>query len=141
MEIPINYFAVFGAAVSAIALGAVWYGPLFGKLWMKLIGLTKEDMKTMNLSPAVAMVGGAVTALLMAYVLAHAITFGNAYFGTSGVEGALMGGFWYWVGFAVPITAGAFLWEGKSVKLWILNAGYYLASLMLMSAIIGAFPA
>lgn len=139
MEIPINYIAVIGAAVAAIVLGALWYGPVFGKQWMALAGLTKEGMKSMKMSPAVAMFGGLITSLLMAYVLSHGITFGNAYLGTSGVAGGMMGAFWYWLGFAVPLTGGAYLWEGKSIKLWILNAGYYLVALMLMGAILGAF--
>lgn len=126
------------SALAAVALGALWYGPLFGKKWRRLAGLSIEDMKSMKMSPAVAMLGGAVTAFLMAYVLAHGIEFGNAYLGTEGVSGGMQGAFWYWLGFAVPLTAGAYLWEGKSWKLWALNAGYYLASLLLMGAIIGA---
>ncbi|MBY0110711.1 DUF1761 domain-containing protein [Patescibacteria group bacterium] len=139
MEIIINYWAVLGAAVAAIILGALWYGPLFGKQWMGMIGLTPEGMKAMKLSPAMAMGLGLITTLLMAYVLAHGIVFGNAYLGTTGVAGGMMGAFWYWLGFAVPLTAGAYLWEGKSITLWVLNASYYLVSLLLMGAILGYF--
>lgn len=71
--------------------------------------------------------------------LAHGIEFGNAYLGTSGVSGGMQGAFWYWLGFAVPLTSGSFLWEGKSWKLWALHAGYYLVSLLIMGAILGSF--
>ncbi len=139
MEDPTNILAVLASAVFAVVLGGLWYGPVFGKMWMKLIGMTPEKMKAMPLSPVVAMLGGLITAFLMAYVLAHGIIFGNAFTNMSGIEGGVTGAFWYWLGFAVPLTGGAFLWEGKSWKLWVLNAGYYLVSLLGMGAILGAW--
>ena len=30
----INFWAVLVATLSTFAVGAVWYGPLFGKAWM-----------------------------------------------------------------------------------------------------------
>lgn len=137
--VPINYLAVLGAAVFALVLGGLWYGPVFGAKWKAMMGFTDESMRSMALSPLQAMAGGLVTALVMAYVLAHGLVFGNAYLETSGVSGGLQGAFWYWLGFAMPITAGVFLWEGKPLKLWILNAGYYLVSLLGMGAILGYF--
>lgn len=135
----VNMVAVIVAALASVAIGAVWYGPLFGKLWRRLLGLSLEDMKKMKLSPLMAMAGGVITAFLMAYVLAHGIMFGNIVLNTYGVAGAVQGAFWYWLGFALPLTAGSFLWEGKSVKLWVLNAGYYLVSMMVMAVILGSF--
>lgn len=139
MEDPTNILAVLASAVFAVVLGGLWYGPVFGKMWMNLTGMTPEKMKAMPLSAPVAMLGGFITAFLMAYVLAHGIIFGNAFTHMSGIEGGMTGAFWYWLGFAVPLTGGAFLWEGKSFKLWVLNAGYYLVSLLGMGAILGAW--
>jgi len=133
----INLVAVLVAGIFAVVVGAVWYGPLFGKMWRRLIGMSMEDMKNMKMTPVAAMIGGFITALLMAYVLAHGIVFGNAYLGTSGIEGGMQGAFWYWLGFAVPLTGAGYLWEGKSVKLWVLHAGYYLVALLGMGAILG----
>lgn len=31
MQITINYWKVIGAAVANVAVGALWYGPVFGK--------------------------------------------------------------------------------------------------------------
>jgi fluoride ion exporter CrcB/FEX len=42
----VNYWAVLVAAVVYMILGALWYSPaLFGKIWMKGIGKTKEQVK------------------------------------------------------------------------------------------------
>jgi len=136
---PVNLTAVIVAALAGFFIGWMWYGPLFGKMWRNLIGLTPEGMKSMKMSVLGASIGGLVTSFLLAYILAHGIYFGNVAIGTEGVAGALQGAFWYWLGFAVPLTAGSFLWEGKSVKLWVLNAGYYFVAMMVMGVIIGSF--
>lgn len=137
MAPDINIIAVIVSAFVAFFIGWVWYGVLFGKPWRRLVGLSLEDMKAMKMSPLRASLGGVITALLMSFVLAHGIEFGNAYLGTGGISGGVQGAFWYWLGFAVPLTAGSYLWEGKSWKLWALNAGYYFVALLVMGAILG----
>ena len=141
MEIAINYGAVVACAIVSMGIGGLWYGPVFGSFWMRLLGTTKEEMKAMKLSPAAAMGIMFALSLLMFYVLAHAIGFGSSYTNMSGVAGGMMGAFWYWLGFVLPLTAGSFLWEGKSWKLWALNAAYYFVTLLLAGAILGGFPA
>lgn len=137
---PVNFTAVIVAAIVGFGIGWIWYGPLFGKMWRRLVGLSIEDMKSMKMSVIGASVGGLITSFLIAYVLAHGIFFGNAVMSTSGIGGALQGSFWYWLGFAVPMTSMGYLWEGKSVKLWILNAGYYFVTFMVMGVIFGMMP-
>lgn len=137
---PVNLMSVIIAAIAAFAIGWIWYGPLFGKMWRHLVGLSLEDMKNMKMTPLMASIGGLVTSFLMAYVLAHGIYFGNAVLGTSGLEGSLQGAFWYWLGFAVPMTSMGYLWEGKRAKLWVLNAAYYLVVFIVMGAIFAWMP-
>ena len=39
-----NWLALIVAAVSALAVGFVWYNPkVFGTAWMKEVGMTEED--------------------------------------------------------------------------------------------------
>ena len=147
MEIPINYLAVLVSAVAAIVLGFLWFGPVFGKIWMREMGISPDavnEWKTdpikkrkMNQSYAIQ----AVTALIMAYVLAHNVIFGVAYLDITGIAGGLQAGFWNWLGFAVPVSLGAVLWEGKSWKYWLITAGYYLVSLLIMGAILASWTA
>ncbi len=135
----INYWAILVSAIALMGIGALWYGPLFGDLWKKLERLTDEAMRKMPLSPLQAVSGGLVTTLLLTYVFAVVHGFATAFNGTTGATSGLQSGFWMWLGFAVPITAGSFLWSGKSWKLWALNAGYYFVALMIAGAIIGGW--
>ncbi len=37
--IEVNYLAIIVGAVFSMILGAIWYGPIFGKKWMEIIGV------------------------------------------------------------------------------------------------------
>lgn len=133
-EVTISLPPVIIAAVINMGLGAFWYSMSgFGKSWMKLSGLSKEDLdqakkKGMAMSYALATIGS----LVLAYVFAHVLAYSEA---TTVAEG-LQGAFWMWLGFVAVVLMGSILWEGKSWKLFAINSGYYLVSLLIMSVVL-----
>jgi len=138
--VPVNYFAVLLAAAVAIVLGFLWYGPLFGKTWMDLIGFSKEKMSKEqkgNMGKSYLLMTAGT--LLMSYVLAHALVFASAYLSVEGFPAGIMTGFWNWLGFIAPVTLGSVLWEGKPWKLWVLNNGYQLLSFLLMGSVLAVW--
>lgn len=137
-EISVNYLAVFLAAVANMVVGIIWYGPLFGKQWRELMGLSKDDMKKMKMTPMQAMAGGFVTSLIMSFVLAHDAFVWGGFFGTSVGQFvfALQLGFWIWLGYVATTQAGSVLWEGKPWKLFFINAGNTLVALIAMALVI-----
>jgi hypothetical protein len=36
--------------VASYGLGALWYGPLFGKVWQREVGLSEDDLKGVNMA-------------------------------------------------------------------------------------------
>jgi hypothetical protein len=135
--ITINYLAVAACGVLSMGLGTLWYGPLFGKPWMKMMGISKGEMnaetkKAMMKSYSLMFAGSLITAFVFAHVLD---SFAIAQ-GTSGISAGLMGGFWMWIGFMAPVTLGSTLWEGKPWKLFAINSGYNLVFLMLSGVIL-----
>jgi hypothetical protein len=141
MEIAINYFAVIAAAVAAMALGYVWYGPLFGKQWMALMGFTKESMQSMSQSAMQSYGIMAVAALITAYVLNHIIVFSSNFYDMAPGDytTGLISAFWIWLGFVATTQVGAVLWESKPWKLFFLNTGYSLVSLAIMGVILSVW--
>lgn len=134
--ISVNYLAVIVAAAVNMVLGFLWYGPLFGKAWTKMMGFTKEDMEKakkegMTKSYAIAIVG----ALVMAYVFAHFISVGAAMTITSGATI----GFWLWLGFIATTTLSGMLWGKKPFNLYLLENGYYLVLLLINGAILAVW--
>lgn len=140
MMVEVNYLAILASGLLALGLGFLWYGPLFGKPWSQMMGygdMTPEKMKEMQKAAMPGYAASFVGALLMAYVLAHGITFGNAYLGTEGISGGLQGAFWYWLGIVVPVTIGQVFWDKRPWKLWMINAGYWLAQMLAIGALLG----
>jgi len=141
--VPINYLAVLLCAIAAMVLGFLWYGPLFGKKWSELMGwgtMTPEKMAEKQKAARPAYAITFVGALLMAYILANAITLFLVAYPMEGADAFATGplfGFWAWLGFVVPVTIGQVLWDGKPWKLWLINVGYFLAQMLLMGAILG----
>lgn len=137
MDIAINYFAVVAATVINIVLGFLWYGPVFGKPWMREMGFTAEHMraaqaKGMTQSYIIMAVG----ALILNYVLAHVLMQAELAFGALDVGMAMVGAFWMWLGFIATTMVGQVLWEGKSWTLYALNVGYYFVAMEVAAIII-----
>lgn len=136
--IPINVWPVLGAAVAAMIIGALWYSPVgFGNAWVRLSGVSKETLEKakkqgMGKKYAVMFASNVV----MAYILAF-FTFGPH---ATAATGALTG-FLAWLGFIATVSLGMVLWEEKPFKLYLLNNGHELVTLVVMGAILGAFGA
>lgn len=133
---PSNYIAVVVAAILNMVLGYVWYGPLFGNMWMKLTGRTKESMKGEKDQMPMVMGSMFLGALVMAYVLAVFVKMAGA--GTI-AEGAMVG-FWAWFGFVATVMLQDVLYEKKNKQLASINLGYNLVALLINGAVLAMMP-
>ena len=125
-----NVWAVLAAGVSSLVLGAVWYSPvLFARAWMRESGTTEEKAraanpaKTLGLTFVLALIGAAVFA---------------AFLGPKPAPGFATA-----VGFAAGLSwvAGSFginyLFEQRSLKLFLINGGYHTLQYTLIGLILG----
>jgi hypothetical protein len=126
----VNHLAVLVAALVAFLLGFLWYGPLFGEIWMKLSGASKKKPKKKDL--VLRSLGGLISYIVMAYMLMIILSF----IGMDNWIVALTFGFFIWLGFIGTITFGNFLWERKPFSLWLLNNAYNLIALEIMAVIL-----
>lgn len=126
--IQVNYLTVVIAAVAGVIVGFLWYGPLFGKFWLKLVGKDKADIKGSPLMFVVPMVGS----LVEAYVLYHFIHYAGAYTLLNGAKTGL----WAAVGFVAPTMLANYFFQGKPKDLYLLDLAYHTAVLMAMGAVI-----
>ncbi len=134
--VSINYSAVLVAALASMALGFLWFGPVFGKPWMKYMGFTRKDVeKSKRKGMAATYFMGFLGSLVTSYVLAHFVF----YTGAVDVFGGMVTGFYIWLGFVATVLLGTVLWEGKPLGMYALNAGYYLVNLAVMGAILAAW--
>ena len=130
----INYLAVFVSAVASLVIGALWYGPMFGKPWMRPLGISRESMQGWE-KKMVAKRGYAISfisSLVMAYTLA---LFANL-FRVTDITGAWQLSFWIWLGFIATTQLGPVLWLGKSLKLYLIDTFYHLVNIFVVSVIL-----
>ena len=137
MEPTINYLAVALAAVAAMVLGYLWYSSLlFQKRWMKEVGYTPKDAAKAQKEGMKSMGSMFLSVLVMAYILAHFVD----YVGATDIRGALSAGGWIWLGFIATVMLQPVFFERKSWALYLINASYNLASLLIMAVILVMLP-
>lgn len=130
----INWLAVLVAALVRMILGAVWFSPpVLLKPWLAAAGISDAQMKARF--PR-ALAADVVGSLLMAYGLAR--LFG--YVGAQGMGFGIALGFLIWLSFIAVTTFSAMLYEQRPFKLWLIGNGYHLVALLIMGAILAAWP-
>jgi Protein of unknown function (DUF1761) len=134
--VGINYLAVVVAAVAAWVLGAVWYRVLSTQ-WLAALGKTHADMTGPDGKPKsyVPFILVFVAELIMAWMLAGVL----GHLGAVTVKNGVISGAFCWFGFVLTTIAVNNAFGGRKVMLTVIDAGHWLAVLVLMGAIIGAF--
>ena len=131
-DIDLNWLAILVAAFVPVVLGALWYSPvLFARPWMRAIGRSAEDLTGASLGYALSAVGAIVTS----YVLARVVRWAEV---DDLWNGALVG-LLVWLGFVATVVAVQTYFGGRSRTLWLIDAGYWLAALLVMGAIHGVW--
>ena len=141
MEVEINYWAVFLAALSSMAVGALWYTPkLFGTAWSKL---AKVNPNRPQPTGKLVMTFGLtfIASLTTAYVLAHVAYLSNHFFHNGFLQDTMITALWLWAGFTAARFLVHDLFEGRRHLLTIINAGHELLTIVVMALIIGLMGA
>jgi hypothetical protein len=126
----INLLVIFGAAIAANLVGALWYSPfLFGKLWRAAAGLGKSTGTMKN--PVGTFISAFVLQFLAACMIGGLLGH-NAGFTEGSRLGALLG-------FALVFTAIGMinLYEDRPKQLVLIHGGYNIVALCIMGAIVG----
>ncbi len=128
----VNFLAVTVASILAFVVGGLWYSPvMFFKAWLKGAGLTEQDTRQGH--PA-RIYGGAfvmtfIAATLLAVVIGHQRSLG------AGLHWGLIVG----LGWVATSFGTNYLFERRTLTLWLVNAGYNVLTFVLMGAVIGVW--
>ena len=138
MNIEVNYLAVLVAAVASMVIGFAWYSPfILGKPWMKEKGYTAESIKKEQKEMGKWYIVSFVLALITSYVLFHVMTLSMNFFHYSKLQTGITTAFWMWLGFIMPVQLTATLFGGKNLKLFGIDTGYQLVSVLVMGVVLG----
>ncbi|WP_298509458.1 DUF1761 domain-containing protein [uncultured Kordia sp.] len=145
-NIPVNWIALAVAALSTLVIGFLWYGPLFGKAWMKETGITEEQAQKgmplrFGLSVVLAFI--AVFFIYLTSVVSggmppdelHGIEMTKFHtFGHGALHGAVAALF-----LVMPALVTNSLFEQKSLKYMLINVGYWIVTFAIMGGIVNAW--
>jgi membrane-associated HD superfamily phosphohydrolase len=126
----INILAVFIAALSMFLIGGLWYSKLlFGNSWLSELN---EDESFLSKGNKLVIFGlSFLISVIMSFNLAaFIIGFESWYMGT--LAGFLAG--FVWVALSLAII---YLFERRSLKLFLINGGYIVSSFLVMGTILG----
>lgn len=124
----INIWAVLVAALSAFALGGLWYGPLFLRPWAKAAGIDPQaspghPVRTFGLAFACSLVAAAGLAAILP---------ASAGAGFGAVLGGLVG-----LVFVASSFGINYAFSQRPLVLWLIDAGYHVAQFALAGAVLG----
>ncbi len=128
----INWPAVVVSTVVAFAVGGLWYSKaLFGSAWLEEVGLTEEAVNNANMPRTF----GGTFVLQFFAVIALAVLVGTDSSWQSGLSAGLVIGI-FWIATAYGIT---YLFEQRTLRLFLINAGYNVVLFAIVGIIIGAW--
>jgi hypothetical protein len=138
-------FEVLGVTVSPIAIilaivvnmivGMMWYGPLFGKQWMKLVNKKEEELQMRTRDMLLSILLG----LLMATGLNSVLQFAGDVSDLNMVSNIVLTSAMIAFTFILPTLMNEVTWEGRDIKLIILNWSHQFVSLLAMSTLLAFF--
>jgi Protein of unknown function (DUF1761) len=134
----INYLAVVVAAVAGWLVGAAYYGVLANP-WVAAHGKTMEAFKAEQAARKgtvhawLPFVLAFLAELVIAYVLAGMI----GHLGVVTIRSAVISGLFVWGGFMVTTMLVNNAFAGGKYMLTVINAGHWLAVIVVMGIVIG----
>lgn len=129
-----NYLANIVAAIACFIFEAVWYS-IFLDTWINGIDRSRKWLESSGMPPAYQY----ATALIMAAVMATAISCVTQLTGKQTALRGIKVGALLWTGFALTTCSTEYIFEVRPISLWLVNTGFWLIGMMLMGAIVGAW--
>ena len=124
--------AVVVSTIIAFAVGGLWYSKaLFGRAWLEEVGLTEAAVNSANMPKTFG--GTFILQFLAVTVLAALLGPDSSWL--TGLEAGLLISV-FWIATAYGIT---YLFEQRSIRLFLINAGYNIVLFAMVGTIIGAW--
>jgi len=125
-----NYVGIIAGAIVLFAFGAIWYTALSGA-WLEAVGKTKEELDAYGFWPyVVSFISGLFVSYCFDNMLWH-YERGNA---TKGLQVGILTG----VCIFTAMLANLYSFEGRSIALMLIDAGYGIIGFALAGLTVGA---
>jgi hypothetical protein len=128
-ETNIEILEIIIAALASMFIGMMWYsGAMFGKAWLKLVGIKQPKPHWIHY----------VSAFIISIIASVVLTFFIGFLQYPTPGGGVVLGFFAWLGFIATTSMNPVIWEGQNIRLFLINNSSALAQLLVMGLILGA---
>lgn len=125
----IDWLGVVLGAVAFFAVGGVWYGVLFSKLWQREVGMSDEQLKAGANMPLIF-----GTCFLLELLVS--LTVGHLFaFTAPSDRGKLMMTVGLAIGVMAPAIGVTYLYMRKSLKLFLLDSAHFVVGMAAMGGV------
>ena len=129
----IDFLSVFIATVVYVIIGAFWYSKFgFGKTWEKCIAKEKKSKKKQSKRPYFSY----FISFVLGYIIAFFIAYIENFLLISSFWDGLIAGCIIWFGFVFTTQAVMVLFEKRSVKLVLIDVGYWLITFAILGGVL-----
>jgi len=132
----ISYLAVLAAAIAGFLVGMAWYRVL-GEKWMAALGKGRDELLPDGIPPIATMAISFVAELVMAWLLAGVL----GHIDAVTVGGGVITAFFVWLGFVATTQLVNHRYGRFPLSLTAIDAGHWLAVLVVMGLVIGLIGA
>lgn len=134
-----DYLSILVATVAAFAVGALWYGPLFGRRWRLLMNFSEGHMGASEgaaTGPGMPLASAMVGGFIATFFLVWALNFLLEAFSITTISGALAISLLVSIGFIATTMANSVFYERRSWGLYLINLGHYIVALIVASLVL-----
>ncbi len=125
----VNYLAIIVSAVVYFVIGAVWYSLVFGKIWMKYVGRSEEQLRS---GSKIVFLYTLIAELVICFAMAFIIWI----LGTPNCVSAIKVGLFFGLAFTSTIIAINNWYGQRSWKLTFIDSGYHIVGMVFASIIL-----
>jgi hypothetical protein len=127
-----NIWMVLVATLVSFVIGWIWFGPLFGKKWMKDMAFSEAEMAKMK---AKGMMTPMILQLIAFFVMTLVFVSLASALNLVGFSALGCLAFWLWLGFEVPMIIGMNLWGGKPWSTFWISSAQNIVTLLVTALI------
>jgi len=129
----VNPFALVIGTFTSLIISTIWYGPLFGKIWLEYSKLNRkkvEEIQSQNyISKIFTGILGTILAIAIHSVLVHTIPI-------TSIWELLLLDVLLTVGFVAPHMSYALIWGRTKAENFAINVGYQFTNLLVQGLIV-----
>jgi hypothetical protein len=130
MELHIDLLSIVIATILSIFIFLCWYSKwLFGSMWIQHSAKSELQKKWWQ---------RVAIQCILSFVIAYFLAFFDSILQVTSVGDAMFSSLCLWLGFVLPTQLFSLLWHRTSGRVFWIETGYMLLSLLVMGGIIGA---